>query len=742
MTDWSGENPAEAAASLLDRSENGQYSITPQTRRTILRSLAAGASVAALGTGISGAVQDEDEKPGPQFQDALDWITRTQLNAGLSAGPTDQECPPTTFTEKWVSDDLEGNITQVVPRQGSSENDPVFAVGGDNIAFEGNSKIYAFDRETGSILPNWPIPTDRFTQLLPGPKGTLFYMNASTDESTWRVASVDVDAASKNWEQSFERDGTLANLLYDEARGELHAVTSGPTVTAFDSESGDELWSWSANQGIPAFLARRAEDTLYIVATPFIAADIQSRFSALDLSSSGKPTEKWHLTDDKTMPVFPAVGPDFVAIGLADIQNKESEIRVLEADDGTERWRDTRDDGLLYNGFLLAQNGGVYGTASFDPDSEPPDGELWKFDAEDGTVKWSFDADGYVLGLELGPNSAYIQTDSGDVYAIKDDTESSDGGGERWSQTLITDSESSISGAFTLDCDTLYTGTTEKPGTVYAIDAENGNIHDEYTVGSGVVRFAASLGDSVWAVSGKGVDQTDEDVENRVYRLVGNSNEDGDDTVSVSVEPDDVGMDVDGTTQANLQVTGAEAGIGEYTLSISVEDLGVATISDVSVDRLDSGGVDIEDDGSSATLDVDLGTDPYEQEAVTVATVTLLGVGTGETTLGYDSVSVVGSSGTTQEIQSTTGAIVTVPGSQGPPPVIGDQQPSDPDGDGLYEDIDGDGEFTISDVSQFFESYNSDLVQENAEFFNFEGSDDGTVTLADVQALYSKYKDD
>jgi subtilisin family serine protease len=74
--------------------------------------------------------------------------------------------------------------------------------------------------------------------------------------------------------------------------------------------------------------------------------------------------------------------------------------------------------------------------------------------------------------------------------------------------------------------------------------------------------------------------------------------------------------------------------------------------------------------------------------------------------------------------------------SQGPPAIVGDSEPRDLDGDGLFEDVDGDGQFTVSDVQVFFQNLDSDVVQNNAQFFNFDGEEPAEVTIGDVQALF------
>lgn len=74
-------------------------------------------------------------------------------------------------------------------------------------------------------------------------------------------------------------------------------------------------------------------------------------------------------------------------------------------------------------------------------------------------------------------------------------------------------------------------------------------------------------------------------------------------------------------------------------------------------------------------------------------------------------------------------------------PIVGDDPPQDLDDDGLYEDLDGDGDFSIGDVQVFFQHRNSDIVQDNAGFFNFSGTDPDEVTIGDVQALFQLFQD-
>jgi len=83
---------------------------------------------------------------------------------------------------------------------------------------------------------------------------------------------------------------------------------------------------------------------------------------------------------------------------------------------------------------------------------------------------------------------------------------------------------------------------------------------------------------------------------------------------------------------------------------------------------------------------------------------------------------------------------VKVEASEDQPPVVtGDNRPRDLDEDGLYEDIDGDGELTISDVQKFFQEKDSGAVQNNPQYFNFDGNEPADVSIGDVQALFQYF---
>ncbi|PSP37739.1 hypothetical protein BRC66_06105, partial [Halobacteriales archaeon QH_2_66_30] len=153
----------------------------------------------------------------------------------------------------------------------------------------------------------------------------------------------------------------------------------------------------------------------------------------------------------------------------------------------------------------------------------------------------------------------------------------------------------------------------------------------------------------------------------------------------------------------------------------------------------DSSQVSIRNDGSRADVTVDMGGGAFDPGDVEVASLTLSGESTGSTTVSLSGVAVDDDSNEPYDVTEVTGADVTVSDEPGPPPVVGDDPPQDLNGDGLYRDVNGDGQLTIADVQVFFNNRNDPVVQNNAEFFNFDGAEPAEVTIADIQALFQDY---
>jgi len=77
-------------------------------------------------------------------------------------------------------------------------------------------------------------------------------------------------------------------------------------------------------------------------------------------------------------------------------------------------------------------------------------------------------------------------------------------------------------------------------------------------------------------------------------------------------------------------------------------------------------------------------------------------------------------------------------GEETPPGALpgGKGAPQDLDGDGLHEDVNGDGNANIADVRSLLNNRNNEMVQSNADAYDFTG--DGKVGVSDVLELFRK----
>jgi hypothetical protein len=194
-----------------------------------------------------------------------------------------------------------------------------------------------------------------------------------------------------------------------------------------------------------------------------------------------------------------------------------------------------------------------------------------------------------------------------------------------------------------------------------------------------------------------------------------------------------------GTRSFDVVVVGADAGVGAFELAIETATPEVAKLVDYELSReTELADVELAADGSTVEFSVALADNVYEPGDVTLATITVEGTQEDEAALELIAGEVTDANDPLSyyDIAKTRGAEVTVSTAVGPPPVVTDDPPQDDDGDGLYEDFDGDEAFTLGDVQQFFENRNADVVQNNAAFFNFSGTDPDEVTIADVKAHF------
>jgi hypothetical protein len=188
-------------------------------------------------------------------------------------------------------------------------------------------------------------------------------------------------------------------------------------------------------------------------------------------------------------------------------------------------------------------------------------------------------------------------------------------------------------------------------------------------------------------------------------------------------------------------VENVDDGVGSAGFEVSVNDTSVAAVTDVQVN---SGfpstftTTELASNGSSVFVQV-AGGDTASTGPVTVANVTVRAesVGAAALDLSVDSVgdeagfsyTVVGSDGATLTVTDVpeVSVIGTEPATDGPGEYAGD---------GVYQDVNGDGSVTLADVTAIFNNYNGDAVQNNPRLFDYNG--DGSITLADITTLFNQ----
>jgi len=190
------------------------------------------------------------------------------------------------------------------------------------------------------------------------------------------------------------------------------------------------------------------------------------------------------------------------------------------------------------------------------------------------------------------------------------------------------------------------------------------------------------------------------------------------------------------TGTARLKARWLSEGLSGGTMTVSLSDPGVATVTGASVD--DAFGVsetDVAADGSSVTLrfaDIDTNVQPVVGGVdVPLAEVELRGDATGTTDLEVTVDRLDEEDGTTPEAETNMGVLIV-----GPPPVGGGRAPTDLDGDGYFEDVNGNGRLDYDDITTLFDGFESDAVRLNEAAYDF--NENGQLDYDDVVTLYEE----
>ncbi|MUV56785.1 dockerin type I domain-containing protein [Halogeometricum sp. CBA1124] len=198
--------------------------------------------------------------------------------------------------------------------------------------------------------------------------------------------------------------------------------------------------------------------------------------------------------------------------------------------------------------------------------------------------------------------------------------------------------------------------------------------------------------------------------------------------VSLSPSQDLLGVNQNGTY--DIVVDPADGGVGAYSITLSLSNPSVGSITGVELAGGGLSDVQLAEDGSSVTIETVM-VDTNDTGPVTLGTVAVQGAVEGESDLSIDVTTLGTEAGTAYDVDDVQGSSLTVSTL-----VVGDSDSpaADGDDDGLHEDVNGDGVVDVLDVQTLFYYRNSDTTVSNPEAFDFNG--DGTFDILDVQWLY------
>lgn len=355
---------------------------------------------------------------------------------------------------------------------------------------------------------------------------------------------------------------------------------------------------------------------------------------------------------------------------------------VVAYSGGTERW--SRDLGAQVSGTPAVSDALAFVVA---------DDTLYALDAQTGETAWSATLDGAVYGSPaVDDGVVYVGTEAGTLYAYT----------SVGTEHFTYDAGAAFDGTTPAVADgTVYAGTAD--GTLHAVDPDGtanwtvsaaGARLTSPVVGSDRVYVAAADG-TVAAYGHDGASAWTVDAGDDVlYAPVLT-----DQRLVVPVRSGTIQALAPGDGSTDWSVTVAAAGTLGPRVSAAADAILVGT-----------------DEGSALALAPGDGSQQWS-ESVQGSIVTTAAVGDQSAYVGTDA-------GVLYRIGQTY-------------PVVEDAPAKNRDDDIALEDVNGDGEGDIFDALDYYDNRNSDAIQDNSEYFDFDG--DGTAgTIFDAIALYNE----
>ena len=441
------------------------------------------------------------------------------------------------------------------------------------------------------------------------------------------------------------------------------------------------------------------------------------------------------------------------------VQNSETENLVVFDEGGAGYTLDS-----VGSATLTVEDANAPPTASFTASPSAPEaGETVSFDAsgssDDGSIasyEWDFDGDGTTDASGEQVTNAFAAAGEYEVeLTVTDDDGATDETTETVSVSDAPDPANQPPTADAGDDQTVAEGDSVALDASGSSDADSDDLSYDWTQTDGA---DVTLTDADTATPSFTAPDVDAD-ETLTFEVTVSDGESTDtDTVAVTVEdadgeppgdddpptetpstgvslsPESELVAVGDSAEYDIVVDDVDGGVGVYSMTVSVDDPSVASITDASLSNVSENTSDVEiaEDGSSATVEAVL-VDTDDTGGVSLGTVTVDSAAEGTTGVSVDVSELGDESGNAYDVTATSNATL-----EASTLVVDDSDnpAQDPDGDGVYEDVNGDGTVDVLDVQALFADRNSDVVQDSPEAFDFNG--DGEFSLLDIQTLFTE----
>lgn len=250
--------------------------------------------------------------------------------------------------------------------------------------------------------------------------------------------------------------------------------TNANALIAVKADSGSVIWSYPPQSTSKGLFA--STSTRYFSAPPVIVGEqliVGDYSGTLSSISTRDGAEQWNFTGATGRYIdAPLVVNDTIIA-----QNADGTIHALDLN-GSVLW--------TYKGkFAFWSTPASDGTTVFAPSM---DHSLYALNLADGTLKWSKDLNGPLVGRVLltEDGTIYVGNLNGELFAIK-----AEDGSILWSQTL----KSGLWSAPTKVDDKLYIG--DQAGNIYVLNASDGSTVSSLEIGSAILGSGVLMGDKI-----------------------------------------------------------------------------------------------------------------------------------------------------------------------------------------------------------------------------------------------------